>query len=346
MQANHVRGQRAGLVGAQDVDVGERLDGVGLLDERPLTGHARGAEGVGQHDGEDQAVGHQGDDHRRHLHALDERQVLRERLERDQHLEGDDDDDEDPHEHVGLVLQGCEEAPVRLGLGGDLVGEAVGADLFGFVVAAAGHAEAARQERVSGTFDHGVGLAGQQRFVDLQRTRPEQPAVDHDLIAGRDLQRVADDEFGRVDLALPAVAHDHRVRPGQDGDAIEGALGAHLLVEADHSVDQHDADREQRVEVVAHGDEHDGEREEEVVDEVEDVVANDLAVGAAAGRHLVAVARRPPPRRFSLGQADPGGGAFDTVSRFGGNGELLGGAQAIVPSVRRALAACTPFALP
>ena len=105
MQADDVGRQRAGLVGAQHVDVRQRLDGVGLLDQGALAGHAHGAQGVGQDDGQDQAVGDQADDHGRRLDAGDERQVLGDRLEDDQPHEGERDDEQDPHEHVGLVLQ-------------------------------------------------------------------------------------------------------------------------------------------------------------------------------------------------------------------------------------------------
>ncbi len=266
--------------------------------------------------------------------------MLVEVLGDDQRDKSERDDEQDPDEHVGLVLERGEEAAGRLRRGGHLVGEALGTHRLGFVVAAAGHAEAARQHGVAGALDDEVGLAGEQRLVDLEVAPAHHVAVDHDLVAGLGADGVADDELGGVDLALIAVAHDDGAGPGQDGDAVERALGAHLLVEADHGVGGHDAHRQQRVEVVTERDEHRGQHEQDVVDEVEDVVAHDLAIRAPGGRrHLVAVAGRAPPRRFGFGQAGPGGGAFDTVSRIGGNGGLLDGAQAIVPSVSRAPAA-------
>ncbi len=102
---------------------------------------------------------------------------------------------QDAHQHVGLVLQGREKAAVRLRRGGDLVGEAVGADRLGFVAAAAGHAEAARQHGVAGALDHEVGLAGEQRLVELEVARPHDAAVDHDLVARLRPDDVADDEL-------------------------------------------------------------------------------------------------------------------------------------------------------
>ena len=159
----------------------------------------------------------------------------------DQRHEGQRDDEQDPDQHVGLVLQRREEAAVRLGRGGHLVGEALRAHGLGLVPAVAGYAEAARQHGVAGALDDEVGLAGEQRLVDLEVARSHDVAVDHDLVAGPRADDVADDELAGVDLALAAVAQHDGVRPGEDGDAVEGALGAHLLVEADHRVGEHDA---------------------------------------------------------------------------------------------------------
>ena len=61
-------GERAGLVGADDVDAADRLDGVDLLDQRAAPGDAGGAHGVGDGDEEEQAVGHQPGEHRGGLH--------------------------------------------------------------------------------------------------------------------------------------------------------------------------------------------------------------------------------------------------------------------------------------
>ncbi len=224
---------------------------------------------------------------------------------------------------------------MRLGRGGHLVGEARRADGLGLVPAVAGHAEAARQHGVARALDDEVGLAGEQRLVELEIARADDAAVDHDLVAGPRPDGVADDELAGVDLALAAVAQHDGVRPGEDGDAVEGALGAHLLVEADHGVGQHDADRQQRVEVVTERDEHDGQHEEDVVDEVEDVVADDLAVGAAGGDgHVVALAGRPPARDLGLGQAGRAGREPGAMSLVDGDGRLLGGrteTRAMVP---------------
>ena len=60
-----VRGQRAGLVEAQDVDVAERLDRVRLLDQRPEPQDPHRAQGVGDGDRDEQAVGDEAGEERR-----------------------------------------------------------------------------------------------------------------------------------------------------------------------------------------------------------------------------------------------------------------------------------------
>ena len=54
-------GQRAGLVDADDVDAGERLDGGQALDERSAARHARRADGERDRGEQDEALGHERD---------------------------------------------------------------------------------------------------------------------------------------------------------------------------------------------------------------------------------------------------------------------------------------------
>ena len=72
-------GQRAGLVGAHDVDAADRLDGVGLLHERPAPADARGPDRVGDGDEEEQAVGHEAREHRGGLHEAQHRRTVERR---------------------------------------------------------------------------------------------------------------------------------------------------------------------------------------------------------------------------------------------------------------------------
>ncbi len=310
VQADHVGGQRPRLVGAEDVDVGERLHGVGLLDQHPLAQHADGAEGVGEGDREHEAVGDEGDDDGRHAHALDERQVLADAAAPDEDGEGEHDDEQRADDEVDLALQGRQLAAVAGRLGGELVGEALEPDLLGLVVAAAGGAEAAREQGVAVGLEDEVGLTGEERLVDLEPALAAHAPVDDYLVAGAQAEQVADHDLRGVDLALGAVAHDRRLGARQDRDAVDGALGADLLKEADERVGQDHADGDEGVEVAAEDDEEDPEAEVEVVDEVEDVGADDLLVGAA-GVHLdvVALAGGAAARRFGVAETARRGAA-------------------------------------
>ena len=69
------------------------------------------------------------------------------------------------------------------GLLGELGGVGFPADLGGPVGAAARDDEAARHHRVAGVLGDRVGLAGQQRLVDLEVGLLDDLAVDDDLVA-------------------------------------------------------------------------------------------------------------------------------------------------------------------
>jgi hypothetical protein len=72
------------------------------------------------------------------------------------------------------------------------------------------------------------------RFVDLHLAVVDDTAIEHDLIAGTDLQHIAYDElFGRH-VARCALAHDCRVGPREQRDPIEGAFGADFLYRHSH----------------------------------------------------------------------------------------------------------------
>ncbi len=105
--------------------------------------------------------------------------------------------------------------------------------------------------------------------------------------------------------------------PREDGDAVQEDLGADLLGQADERVEDDDADGDEGVQVAAEDDQQDAEGEEDVVDEVEDVLAQDLAVGAARlADDDVALAGVATPLGLGLGEARrrrrtqhrPGGG--------------------------------------
>ena len=123
-QLDHARGERAGLVGAEHVDVAQRLDGVELLHEHVLAEQAHGAERVGEGDREDESVGDERQDDGGHAHALDERHAADGVAHPHEDLEDDDHEQQHAHDLVDLPLQRRELALEGGGLGGELVGEA------------------------------------------------------------------------------------------------------------------------------------------------------------------------------------------------------------------------------
>ena len=320
LELDHAGRERARLVGAEHVDVAQRLHGVELLHQHVLAEQPHGAERVGEGDGEHEAVGDERQDDGRHTHALHERYAADRVAHPNEDLEDDDDEQKHAHDLVDLPLQGGELAFVLGGLGGELVGEALEADLLGLVVAAAGHAETAREQGIAGMFGHEVRLAGEQRLVDLHAALADHGSVDHHLVAGVEVEDVAEHHLGRVEVLHPALAHHARLGAHEDGDAVHHALGADLLDEADDGVGEDDEDDDESVERLAEGQQHGAQHVEQVVDEVEDVVAHDAPVGAArADLHVVALAGGPAAAGLLLAEAGERG------RRVGALGSLMCG---------------------
>ena len=160
-------GEGAGLVGADDVDVADRLDGVDLLHQRAAPGDPGGTGGVGDGDEEEQPVGHQSRQHGRDLHDPQQGEPLQRGLREDgaahQHGQGHDQPDDELDAPLQRRLVGRGPA----GLCGQPPGVARRPDVAGELVAPAGHAQAARAQLVAGVLDDRVGLAGEQRLVGL-----------------------------------------------------------------------------------------------------------------------------------------------------------------------------------
>ena len=204
------------------------------------------------------------------------------------------DPQHDADDEVDLRLERRDDPPERPGARRDPVGEAVRRDGLRHVAAAAGRREAAAEHLVAEPLADDVALAGELRLVDADVAR-DQPAVEHDLVAGLDRDEVAEHELlGRDlgDLAGP----DHRRRgPREEGDPVERPLGADLLDDPDDDVGRDDAQGHEGVHRPADQHERDAQREQDVVDEREDVLAQDLRVGPGGRRRRgVAVARGAP----------------------------------------------------
>ncbi len=96
--------------------------------------------------------------------------------------------------------------------------------------------EAARQHVGADLLVDGIGLAGQQRLVDLEALGLDDVAVDDDLVAGTEFDDVVEDDLVGRQRGHRSVAPDHRLRLADDGELVERALGAQLLDDPDAAV--------------------------------------------------------------------------------------------------------------
>ena len=155
-------GERAGLVGADDVDVADRLDGVDLLHQRAAPGDPGRSGGVGDRDEEEQAVGHEPGQHGGGLHDPQQAETLQRGLGQDGAAHQHGQRDHQPHHELDPPLQRGLVGRHPAGLRGEPSGVARRPDVAGQLVTLAGHAEAARAQLVAGSLGHRLGLAGEQ----------------------------------------------------------------------------------------------------------------------------------------------------------------------------------------
>jgi hypothetical protein len=170
--------------------------------------------------------------------------------------------------------------------------------------------EGSRPDVVSGRARHGLGLSGQDRFVDEQPGRGLQPSVRHDLVARAQPHQIAGDDFLDRDLSRRPVADDGRRRRDQRGEAVERLLGPNLLPNPDCGVREQDRE-EQRVLPGAERERDHPEDEQDQVEEREDVRADDARVRAARRLGLDGAALVEAPLRVGLGEPGRGGRRWD-----------------------------------
>ena len=104
--------------------------------------------------------------------------------------------------------------------------------------------DAARQHLGVDRLVDRVGLAGEQRLVDLEAVGGAHDAVGRDLVAGAQLEQVVEHDLLDRDLVELPVADDARLRGAQHGELVERALGPDLLDDPDQRVgDQDDAEQ-------------------------------------------------------------------------------------------------------
>ena len=112
-----------------------------------------------------------------------------------------------------------------------------------------------------------LALAGQRALHHAQRGGLDEPAVGRDSVARLEQHDVAGDELFGADSVSIAVAHDGRSRCRELLERLEGLLGAVLLHEAEHAVEQQDREDRDRFEHLAldrrddHGEQEDVDHE-------------------------------------------------------------------------------------
>ena len=227
-------------------------------------------------------------------------------VEEQDDLQVDDDRERHPDHQVDLALQRGQDPPEGPRPGRDPVRQAGAADGGHDEAAPAVHHEAPGVDGVAGPLGHQVRLAGQLRLVGLQRS-VDQPTIEDHLVAGADAQQVAHHQVLGRHRPLRALAHEGRRGSRQQRDPVEGPLGTHLLGHAHDDVRADDADRDEGVQRAADDDQEHAQHEDHVVDEREDVLAQDLQVGAAGGGGRgVPVPGRAAARGLGVGQAGRG----------------------------------------
>ncbi len=190
----------------------------------------------------------------------------------------------------GVITRRNERAPavIRLAKLSD-------ADRLRHVAAAAGRRVAPAEHRVADPLADDVALAGELGLVDPEVAR-DQAAVEHDLVARLDRDEVAERR------APPAAARSSprpgpTVAVGRVRRAIRSSVRLARISWTMPTIDvgRDDAQRDEGVDRPAHQDERDAQREQDVVDEREDVLAQDLRVGPGRRRRRrVAVAGGAP----------------------------------------------------
>lgn len=301
-------GEGAGLVEADRVDPGQALDRGQLLDQALLAAQPDDADGEGDGGEQDQSLGDHGDDAAdRAGDGVVEGVLLHEQLADDQADRGRD-------HHPRDVLEDRGDAGAQLGLdegeAGGLLGQLGGVrltpDLRRLERPAARDHETARHHLVAGALDDRVGLAGEQRLVDLQAVGLHADAVDHDFVAGADLYQVVEDDLGRADLTGGPVPAHGRPHLADQGEGVQCLLGPPLLDDPDAGVGE-DHEAEEAV-LDRRDDQHDQpQHADDRVEAGEDVRADDVDGGAAAAhRHVVDLPALHAFGYLSTGQAGHG----------------------------------------
>ena len=158
----------------------------------------------------------------------------------------------------------------------------------------AAHHETAREQLVAGFLGDWVGLAGEQRLVDLHAGPLGDLAIDHDPVARSDEDPIVQDDVRRPQRGFRPVPHHPYRLLAQYGEAVQCLLGPQFLDHADAGVRYDDQAKEGVLRVP--GEEHHRRQGADYrVEPREDVRADDV-------RHRPA---RPPAGVIGLSGRDP-----------------------------------------
>ena len=113
-------------------------------------------------------------------------------------------------------------------------------------------------------FDDGKGLPGQRGFVDAQLGVANDPEISGNLVARLEENQIPRDQIVGGDAALVPVPDHRRLGVHQGAQALQGRLGSGLLDEADHGIDDHDAENDCRVDEFAQDGGDDGRHQQHV----------------------------------------------------------------------------------
>jgi hypothetical protein len=256
-----VAGQRARLVGADDLRRPEGLDRGEPLDDRPVTGHGRGPQRQGDRDDRREALGDGGDGQRDRVQCGLGRRVPPQERDGEHGGHREAGDGRQPaREHVDLPLQ--RGRPLgRLGeKRGDLADPGRHPGRGDDHLAAASddggvhphHPHPLRDRRVHladdlGVLVHGRGLTGQRRLVHGEDRVEQHPSVGRDPIASLDQDDVAGNQLVRLDVGRAAVTADGRDPGEQLLQRPDAAVCPRLLDRAEHRVEQQHATDDGRV---------------------------------------------------------------------------------------------------
>ena len=281
---------RAGLIHAEHVHMGQRLDAVHILHEHALARELQAAGRDGDARQQVKALRDHADQGRdRGFHGVAQRQALehgQEMTQEQDDAERDERDADDRDElcqgehHLGLCR-----ADIAPRLGRQLCRIALRADMRQLHAGAAGDHKAAGLQRVARIFQNGVGLAGDQGLVHLHLS-----GIRADLVARRKFHDVIADKLicTHGDALAGADGLSRSCRDKRQ--LIDSALSADLLKAADDCVSRSD---EQEHQIFERADKAQAQRQhqEDQVEEGQDILLDDLPLGLRIGRrHNVAQA--------------------------------------------------------